>query len=165
MAMIGVFASGPGMPKAPATSALYGTVTRVSDGDTLWLVPEGSGTPGAAGKSIKFRLKGIDAPEVCQSWGKEARAALTTKLLGRRVQWQSGERDDYDRRLGHLWLDGEDVGAWMVSEGHAWSYRHRGLDGPYSDDERAAKQARRGLFSNPNAIQPRRFRQSHGPCS
>ena len=146
------------------SNAYYGTVTRVSDGDTLWLRPEISSSRGLKDAPIKLRLKGVDAPERCQPWGQQAQAALSDKTLNRRVRWLADERDDYGRRLGHVWLDGEDVSAWMVSQGHAWSYRFRGAEGPYFEQEIAARQSRRGLFSDANAVRPRQFRKSHGPC-
>ena len=146
------------------SSQYYGTVTRVSDGDTLWLRPEISSSRGLTDKPIKLRLKGVDAPERCQPWGQQSQVALSEKTLNRRVRWYADERDDYGRRLGHVWLDGEDVGAWMVSQGHAWSYRFRGADGPYAEQESAARQSRRGLFADTNAVQPRQFRKSNGPC-
>ncbi len=136
---------------------LIGVVTRVSDGDTVWLRPAG-------GKPLKVRLEGIDAPERCQPWGPQASEALRTKLLNRQATLQTRARDDYRRVVGTLRLDDEDVGAWMVREGHAWSYRYRRHPGPYAAQEQEARAARRGLFAQPDAIEPRRFRRLHGTC-
>ena len=146
----------------PEGARLEAVVTRVSDGDTLWLRLEADGQPRR--KPFKLRLEGIDAPERCQPWGPEATQALQSRVLGRRVQVVLGARDDYRRRLGNLWLEGEDVSAWLVGEGHAWSYRFRGSEGPYAEQERAARQARRGLFSQRDPMPPPVFRRWHGAC-
>jgi micrococcal nuclease len=140
------------------SAALIGVVTRVSDGDTIWVRPDGGGKP------VKVRVQGIDAPERCQAWGQQATAALSSRVLKRQVQVATRAYDDYQRAIGSLELDGEDIGAWMVSEGHAWSYRYRRSLGPYATQEQQARAARRGLFASA-AIEPRVFRQQHGPCN
>ncbi|MDP3310892.1 MAG: thermonuclease family protein, partial [Polaromonas sp.] len=56
--------------QAGAAQPWQGTVTRVSDGDTLWV------RPAAGGKPLKVRIDGIDAPEICQAGGRAARKAL-----------------------------------------------------------------------------------------
>ena len=45
-------------------------VSKVVDGDTLWVKPESGEAP------RKLRLQGIDAPEICQSGGVASRDAL-----------------------------------------------------------------------------------------
>lgn len=141
-----------------------GVVTRVSDGDTLWIQPEAA--PGAPHRRrVKLRLVGIDAPERCQAHGAAATAALASRVQGRRVVVLRRATDDYQRALVTLWLDGEDIGAWLVREGHAWSARYRGDPGPYAREEAAARAARRGLFTDPQALPPREFRRLHGPCA
>lgn len=134
-----------------------GVVTRVSDGDTLWVTP-------ASGAPRKVRIDGIDAPESCQSGGAVAGTALRKKLLRQRVQVTTRALDDYRRELATVRLDGQDVGAWLVERGYAWSYRYRRNPGPYLREEQQARRGARGLFADPNAINPREFRKSHGPC-
>lgn len=138
--------------------ALSGVVTRVSDGDTLWVRPDDGGRP------LKLRLQGIDAPERCQAWGPQARDALAARVLNRPVQVHTRAYDDYQRLIGTLQIDGEDVAAWMVREGHAWSYRYRRSLGPYAEQEAQARAARRGLFAADAPVLPRDFRKAHGPC-
>ncbi len=140
--------------------AFEGVVTHVSDGDTLWVRPDGR-----RGKPVKVRLVGIDAPERCQAWGAQATEALKSHVLHQRVVVPTHGHDDYGRTLGGLQLaDGEDVSAWMVAQGHAWNYRSRRHGGPYAAQERHARAARRGLFADATALPPRQFRQRHGPC-
>ena len=141
---------------------LQGTVTRVTDGDTLWLRPDDD--DGARRKPLKIRIEGIDAPETCQPWGAQAAAALRERLRGQHVEVTLLARDDYQRWLGTVSWHGEDVGAWMVREGNAWSYAYRHDAGPYARLEEQARSARRGLFAAADPMPPNVFRRWHGPC-
>jgi micrococcal nuclease len=138
-------------------------VTHVTDGDTVW-IELGAAAPGRPSGRIKVRIEGIDAPESCQTWGLQAREALRERLLGRAVQVQLHRQDVHARWLGLLRHEGEDIGAWMVAGGHAWSYRYRRGRGPYGPEEERARAEGHGLFSQPSPIPPAAFRQSHGPC-
>jgi endonuclease YncB( thermonuclease family) len=72
--------------------------------------------------------------------------------------------DQYGRLLARITLQGQDVGAWMVTQGHAWSYRYRRDAGPYAAQESQARAQGRGLFASTDAEQPRDFRKRHGSC-
>lgn len=144
---------------AGGAHALEGIVTRVSDGDTLWVRPLDGARP------VKVRVQGIDAPEICQPWGREAKLALQALVQGHVVRLdRDGLRDEHGRLLGRLLRGDEDIGARLVREGHAWSHRWRRDGGPYLIEEVDARSARRGLFADPRAVHPRDFRRRHGPC-
>ncbi|HSV69313.1 MAG TPA: thermonuclease family protein [Methylibium sp.] len=148
---------------AAAQQDFEATVTHVSDGDTLWVRTVAE--PAAPrGRRLKLRLRGLDAPERCQPHGERATAALARQVLGRRVAVHGEARDSHGRLLAVLSLDGDDVGAWLVGQGHAWSARWHGDPGPYAGEEAAARRARRGLFAEPEPEPPRDFRRRHGPC-
>ena len=136
-----------------------GVVTHVSDGDTLWVVPEDKH------KKVKVRIKGIDAPELCQPWGEQSREALRAKVMGQVVQVHSSELDQYGRTLGLVMLRQQDVGEWMVIQGHAWSYRFKEREGLYDAQQQSAKSSGVGLYANPKAVRPQWFRKQHGPCN
>jgi endonuclease YncB( thermonuclease family) len=142
---------------AAAPRGIEGQVTRVVDGDSLWLTP-------AAGPPVELRLLGIDAPEGCQAGGPEARRALEDMVLRRTVSVRSEGRDDFGRTLGTVMLDGVNVNQRMVEEGQAWSYRFKWDQGPYVKQERMAQALQRGVFASAGAVMPRDFRRSHGPC-
>ena len=135
-----------------------GVVTRVVDGDTVWLK-----TP-ALGQPLKVRLSGIDAPEICQTGGVQARDALVGRVLGQQVTLKSRAHDDYGRTLGTVYLNGQDINRWLVTNGHAWVYRFRQKKPLYSEDFAQARAARRGLFSDVEALDPRAFRKAYGSC-
>jgi len=133
-------------------------VTRVSDGDTVWVRPL------SGGRYRKLRLDGIDAPEICQAGGVASRDALAAMVATHEVRVEVRRYDDYGRALARLSVGGEDVSARLVSAGHAWSYRWRRSLGPYAEEEAVARKLRKGLFSDPDPELPRDFRRRHGPC-
>jgi micrococcal nuclease len=138
---------------------LLGKVTRVSDGDTLWVAVDSKSKP------IKLRLQGIDAPEICQQWGKEAQQALNTRLLGQTVSLKILAKDDYQRSLGRITHRGQDIGQWLVRQGHAWSYSYSRRAGLYAADQTQAQAGRLGLWAtHVRPVEPRQFRQANGPC-
>lgn len=146
------------LPTTAQRRDFTGTVTHVSDGDTLYVRPAGGGAP------VAVRLQGIDAPEACQPFGAQARQALASRVLHKPVSVDVRGRDDYQRTLARVTLHGQDVGAWLVFTGHAWSYRYRANAGPYSQLEAQARQARRGLWAASGPMEPRQFRKRQGHC-
>ena len=149
---------------APASTKIRrqsGVIIRVVDGDTVWLAPS------AGGKRLKVRMTGIDAPEICQAGGIAAREALAGRVLGKAVVIaipKSRSRDDYGRVLASVELNGEDVGRWMVRSGQAWSYGYKRQSGFYAGEQILAIKARRGLFADSRAEDPRSFRKRNGSC-
>jgi len=135
-----------------------GVVTHVTDGDSIWV------RPAAGGQPLEIRLRGIDAPEICQQFGKPARDALVERALHRQVTVKARARDSYRRILGQVSLGDEDLGAWMVGRGYAWSAGYRGKGGPYLALQEQARSARLGLWHSGRAVEPRLFRKQHGSC-
>jgi hypothetical protein len=131
----------------------------VIDGDSLWLKPTAGGEP------VHVRLEGIDAPEICQAWGTQARQALADIVRDQRVTVRIKGLDDHGRSLGTVIRAEVNVNRELVLEGHAWSYRFRSDPGPYVVQERVATSLRRGLHAAGGAMQPRDFRQLNGPCT
>ncbi len=147
-------------PQRASQEALTGVVTYVTDGDTLWVKLAGH----TSDDSVKVRFQGIDAPEICQAGGDASLAALKAKVLHQTVQLQTSRYDDYGRMLARVRMNGDDVGAWMVERGQAWSYRYRNSPGPYATEEQTARAAKRGVWAVQGAMEPRVFRKQHGSC-
>lgn len=146
-------------PKAaPEPVELTGQVSRVVDGDTLWLRTAADGEP------VVVRIEGIDAPESCQPGGSEATQALTKLALNRNVTVKVVARDDHGRTVGKVFDGATDLGDRMVRDGHAWSMRFKYDRGPYVAEERMAIALKRGLHGEGGAVMPRDFRQRNGPC-
>lgn len=149
---------------APAAAApranpapVQGVVTQVSDGDTVRFTPAGQAP-------IVVRLANIDAPEICQPWGAEARRALTDLALNKSATLRPTGRDSYGRTVGVLLVEGVDVAQSLVEGGHAWSLRWRNDAGPLVKQERMAKALNRGLHEGGTAVKPADFRRINGPC-
>jgi micrococcal nuclease len=134
------------------------SATAVPDGDTLWVQPTNGSRP------RKLRLLGIDAPEICQPGGQDARRALQRLVKGEQLKVDVRHTDDYGRGLARIHIDGRDIAAVMVGQGLAWSSRWRRSAGPYAVQERLARSAGLGLFAHPAPENPRDFRQRHGSC-
>lgn len=135
-----------------------GFVTHVTDGDSIWVRADSGGAP------HEVRLQGIDAPEICQAGGPEARDALAAVALHRTVIVSTRARDRYERTVARVYVGSTDLGAWMVARGQAWSDGYRGRGGPYARRQDAAMAARLGLWADAAPLRPRDFRRRHGSC-
>jgi len=98
------------------TGPLTGQVVAVHDGDTLTV---------QSGDSLyKVRLSDVDAPEMGQVFGKQARDFTKNMALGRRVQVNIALTDVHDRRVGEVIVeDGWVLNEELVHAGLAWHYR------------------------------------------
>ena len=148
---------GDGQPGADSWPAV---VTYVVDGDSIWV------RSAKRGARVKLRLLGIDAPEVCQPLGPQARDALRRLALNQPVQVTVRARDRYGRALATVRRaqDGVDLSQAMAEGGWAWVDRYRGWHKPYQEDEDVARAAGRGVFAQVGAESPADFRRRHGPC-
>jgi len=136
-----------------STWAASAAVLDVTDGDTLRVELDGV--------TEKVRIIGIDTPETVdprkpvQCFGKEASAHLKELLSNETIELETNpaeDRDVYDRLLRYVRLDGEDVGAAMVRDGYAHSYKkypHPRLEA-YNALEDEAREANRGLWNSCN---------------
>ena len=142
-----------------AQQVFSGVVSHVWDGDTLWVRADAGGPP------AKLRVDGIDAPELCQPGGMASRLALSQLALHQRVTVSVRMHDSYGRGLARIEREGVDLGAKMVRDGQAWSYRWRSDMGPYAQEEARARRLRLGLLAIAPMEHPRDFRKRHGPCA
>jgi endonuclease YncB( thermonuclease family) len=149
-------AAAPAMAAQPLV--LEGSVRYVADGDSLGFAPARGGPP------LAVRLHGVDAPEICQAWGPESRAALQRMAQGRTLRLLVRGRDDRGRLIAQLHHGEVDIGQRLVADGHAWSHRYRHDRGPYVQQERIAQALGRGLHAEPGVLRPREFRRVHGSC-
>ena len=127
-----------------ADTTIIGGETRVIDADTLEVIGE------------RVRLKGIDAPErrqFCERasgalypCGQAATRALRERIGDGKVACAiDSQRDRYGRALGVCSVHGEDLNAWLVSQGHALAYRRYSMR--YVEQEEEAKAAGRGVWA------------------
>ena len=117
-----------------------GKVVGVSDGDTITVL---------VGKTQKkIRMMGIDAPESSQPFGAAAKQALSEAVFGQQVVVKWKEKDDYDRTLGFVFLNGKQINAAMIEAGYAWHYKQYSQDPSLAALENAARAAKRGLWAD-----------------
>jgi len=145
-----------------------GTVTKVSDGDTIHVT-----TPEKT--KLRVRLYGIDAPETPkvnqrtghinkpgQPYGEESWKALEAKIMGKQVRLDIIDIDRYKRMVGMIWLGNRNINLEMVNEGYAEAYVEY-LKEPYRlqfiTAEQEAKSVKRGVWSLPEYERPKDFRK------
>lgn len=127
-------------------------VVFVSDGDTLTV-------RGDDRRTVRVRLHAIDAPELNQPAGADAKRALERMVAGRRVAVEPIETDSYGRLVADLRVGTNWVNRGLVAEGWAWHYRHHSDSRELALAERDARQARRGLWSGVRPVAPWNWRQ------
>ncbi|MFV1654359.1 MULTISPECIES: thermonuclease family protein, partial [unclassified Phaeobacter] len=103
----------------------HGTVGYVFDGDTLRL---------RGGQESRLRLWGVDAPEKDEAGFQEAKIALESIALNRKITFIEIDQDRYGRTVARVFLsDGREVNRMMIESGTAKEYR-RFSKGFYSWD-------------------------------
>lgn len=137
---------------------LTGRVVRVTDGDTI-VVLDGTNT------QHKIRLQGIDAPERGQAFGTKSKEYLSDLVTGETVAVDYSKSDRYQRIVGKVVLDGQDMNLEQIQAGMAWHYKkyqgEQTVDDrvAYSDSELDARRYRRGLWADSNPMAPWEYRQ------
>lgn len=135
---------------------IEGTVTRVSDGDTIQITDQ-------LGTKVKARLYGIDAPETAkgkktgQPYGEESFQALRQKVDRQWVRLDVVDIDKYKRLVSIVWLSDRNINREMITDGAAWAYR-KYLDRTHASewisDEEQARKTGKGLWRQGGNIQP-----------
>ncbi|EAK2503032.1 thermonuclease [Campylobacter upsaliensis] len=137
---------------------LTGKVSRVIDGDTIELLAKTSKTnPYNHIAKLKIRLYGIDAPELKQAYGKEAKEFLSALVLKQEVSLIIENKDKYDRFVGTIFLKGQDINKEMVKNGYAHAYES--FSKKYLAEQADAKMFKLGLWQDEKAVKPSEFRK------
>ena len=151
-----------------ALRTVSGTVTKVSDGDTIHLST-------LEQTKLKVRLYGIDAPETVkidnktgrvnkpgQPYSEESWRALESKIMGKKVKVDILDIDKYRRMVGMIYLDDRNINLEMIREGYAEAFVEY-LKPPYREEflatQRGAKAASKGIWTLPDYERPRAFRK------
>jgi endonuclease YncB( thermonuclease family) len=121
----------------------------VTDGNTLRVLLVSSGGK----REIKIRLYGIDAPELDQAYGTQAKKALSNLAFGKTLKVYSKGHDRYGGLLAWLFVGSTPINGEMVKAGAAWWYQE------YAPNEKklgqlqeAAKAEKRGLWKDEKAV-------------
>jgi len=152
---------------AAKDGVLRGRVVALADGDTLTVLE---------GKTRhRIRLTGIDAPERRQPFSKRSTEHLATLVFEREVEVHWTKQDHYGRILGKVLVTDPacagsrcpkiDVNLRQLEGGYAWWYRQYAREQPeadratYEEAERRSREARRGLWEQPEPTPPWEWRR------
>lgn len=142
---------------ALANETIDGKVVGVHDGDTLTVL-----TPGNT--EVRVRLEGIDAPETRQPFGEASKQSLSAMTFQKQVRLVCTKTDRFKRKVCRVFQDGRDVNRAQIERGMAWHFKRYADEQPAAersgDDqaEATARQGKRGVFSQPDAVPPWEFR-------
>ena len=135
---------------AELADSAEGEIVGVHDGDSCTVL---------VGKDeYKIRLEGIDTPELGQPFGKNAKQALSNYIFGKEVTARISGQDRYQRYLGTLLVEGQNVNLQLVKDGCAWHYKEYSSDAALAAAETAARSAGLGLWQDAAAVAPWQWR-------
>jgi endonuclease YncB( thermonuclease family) len=137
-----------------------GRVTRVVDGDTVEVT-----RPAAKGCITiqKVRIRGVDAPEKAQPYGKMATRFTAAYLFNHNVTVKVKEKDRYGRWVADLCRGKSKyrcVSYQLVRKGWAWWYRkYEPKNKLLKRAEAKARKQKLGLWAGKNPLEPWLWRQ------
>lgn len=149
------------LPQQNLEKELTGKVSKVIDGDTIELLTKENPYNHIA--KLKIRLYGIDAPELKQAYGKEAKEFLSALILKQEVSLIIENKDKYDRFVGTLFLKGQDINKEMVKNGYAHAYES--FSKKYLAEQANAKMFKLGLWQDERVMSPSEFRMLKNEAS
>lgn len=134
-----------------------GVCQKITDGDSIVVITQ-------QGDTVAVQLRHIDCPEhkpLLQPFAEEASQFTRAFCLGQTLLFEVGEPmyDSYDRLLAEIKKDGENLNLALVEAGLAWHYKRFSDDPRYDQAETAAREAKRGLWSGPDPIEPWNWRK------
>ncbi len=126
-------------------------VLQVGDGDSIVVTKDGL--------IYRVQIAGIDAPELLQDYGREARAFVDNLVRGQKVMLEVIEETGKRAWTARVTVNGTDIAESLVEAGLAWT-----ADGSSSAElETAQKKARsqgEGLWAHSNPTPPWQYRAS-----
>lgn len=132
---------------------------RHHDGDTFTC------SPGQGASAFVVRVASIDAPETGQAYWRAARARLR-ELAAPGSTVECYKVDRFQRHVCRLkTIDGRDAADLVLSEGLAWYPEDFSAEDEPADRERyrrlqlEAREAKRGLWAEPDPMTPKECRQ------
>lgn len=131
-----------------------GKVVHVVDGDTIH-VSKGR-------EKVKIRLYGIDTPEKSQYYGQNAKQFTSAQVFDKVVEVEEIDRDRYGRVVALVSVGNLVLNRYLVQQGYAWVYDRyckKAFCAEWKRIEAQARNQQRGLWKNPNAIPPWKYRR------
>lgn len=133
-------------------------IQRVVDGDSLEV--KYGGLFGFLHRPFSVRLYGIDAPELSQPYGPEARRELASLVRRGGIRMETIATDRYGRCVGLIYRRRpgrkQSINRQMVQAGYAyWYQRYGGRQLGFPEAEAEAKSRRRGVWQGRPGSQQR----------
>lgn len=141
-------------PSLVAEEVLQADVTSVEDGDSLVVKTV------ATGESVVIHIAGVDAPELSQRGGAEAKGFLGQLLTGKRVTVRLKRTIEGVARIE---IGGSDVSLRLIRSGMAWHCPRFAKEDDLAAAEAEARRAKRGLWSRAQPTPPWLYRGA-GVC-
>lgn len=148
-----VSSSSENRPDESVGTVFEGKCVGVIDGDTIRVMH--------SGYEEKIRLFGVDAPEKSQPYGNAAKKFTSEMVFGKIVKVDVKDYDRYGRTVAKvIALNGKTLNSEIVRAGLAWWYeRYAPYDNELQQLEQNAKNAKRGLWKEPNPTAPWDYRE------
>lgn len=131
------------LPGLVVAEPLSCRVVTISEGDTFNCLT-------IENKRLRVRLAEIDAPEIKQPYGAEAKQALAELILEKHVVLHVQEVDRFGRTLARVYVGALDVNYNLVEQGNAWAFTKQLKDHRLKDAETLAKNMGKGLWRQPD---------------
>lgn len=133
---------------------IEGTIIKVSDGDTYKLKSDENDS------IYTIRMLGIDTPELKQEFGAKSKMFVSNLILNKHVCASIKGKDKYKRYLANIYYG--DSLIWLnkqiISSGNGVVYMT--TNKVLLEEERKAKVAKRGVWSNDNFVSPAQYRKN-----
>ena len=143
----------PSVTAKPATEIAWKGAPELKTADGWSFKPRGR---------LQVDVASIDAPELRQAWGRQAREHLATLCLRQRAEVQALGRDKYQRTLAQVRCRGRDAALEQANAGLAWVHPSQVRAWPQVAAAAArARRDRRGLWSQKRPLAPWKYRQRH----
>jgi len=131
-----------------------GKVVAITDGDTFKLITKDS-------TLIKVRVANIDCPERKQPFSTKAKQFTSEAVFGKNVKLEYLKKDRYGRFICNvIYNDSLNLSHELIKQGLAWHYVKYSNDNTLQSIEDEAKRNKIGLWKDPNAIPPWKWRNN-----
>ena len=141
----------------PIVATFEAKAIRAVDGDTVEILFPDKTHPNC-------RLESIDTPEPGsrnwppQPFSGKASEAVKTLCIGKTVTVHQTGQDRNQRPLVFIVVDGVNLNAELLRRGLAWHYKEHSDDPELAAMEVEARDAKRGLWADPESMPPWEFR-------
>ncbi|KAI3983400.1 hypothetical protein MKX01_013467 [Papaver californicum] len=140
----------------PKADALHKTII-----DAGYRMLKGSKNVDVLARKYHIRLRGIDAPENKQPFGKEAKEELTYLVQGKSLIVHVYGEDQYGRLVGDVYCNGKFAQEIMLKKGLAWHYAAYDKRPELIEWAKKARASGIGLWASSDPKEPWEWRKNN----